>query len=261
MIREIDLINYLPLFVQEFREIQQIMNAENPEFQLIADESERIKNNQFIETSDLVGIRRFEKMLNIIPAADDTLESRISRVLSRWNDVVPYNYRALVQKLIQLCDGLNFIINPNFNEYEMEIITHLELSGQVDELQYLLGYMIPMNIAITSKNNIYCNSLGHFSLPAGMSFCTTFELSDAYKANFEVQGNSIIASGISLSSEIEVSDAYQVDFNLEGNANIAGTYVGTVEVTISDNFNETIDIKGTNQIASNTSITEVISIN
>lgn len=232
MIREIDLISYLPLFVQEFREIQQIMSAENPEFQLIADESEKIKNNQFIETSDLVGIRRFEKMLNIVPTSDDTIESRRSRVLARWNEVVPYTYRALVQKLIQLCDG-DFTIIPNFNEYEMEIITHLELSGQVDELQYLLGYMIPMNIAVTSKNDIYCNSTGHFSLPAGMSFCTMVELSDAYRDNF----------------------------NLEGHLYTTGAPIGTVQVSISDNFNEQVEISGTNRMASNASVTEIITIN
>jgi uncharacterized protein with gpF-like domain len=115
MIRDVNLIEHLPLFIQQFREIRHIMEAENPEFQLVIDESEKIKNNQFIESSDLSGISKFEKLLNILPSPDDTLESRISRIMIRWNEVVPYTYKALVQKLVQLCDGLNFTINRNFN--------------------------------------------------------------------------------------------------------------------------------------------------
>lgn len=261
MIRDVNLIEHLPLFIQNFREIQQIMTAENPEFQLVVDESEKIKKNQFIETSDLVGIRRFEKMLNIVPTVDDTLESRISRVLTRWNDVIPYTYRALVQKLAQLCDGLNFSINPNFNEYKMEIITHLEMSGQVDELQRLLGYMIPVNLELTSRNEIYCNSSNEFYLAAGMVSCRIVELSDAYKENFDIQGNSHIGSGMVLSGSYEASDAYQEEYSVQGSTIVGGANIGTAQVTISDNFNENVTINGTGNMASNVSHTSITGIN
>lgn len=233
MIRNVNLIEHLPLFIQEFREIKQITTSENPEFQMVIDESEKIKNNQFIKTSDLIGISKFESLLKINPLPDDTLESRISRVMSRWNDVVPYTYKALIQKLFQLCDGLNFTIDKNFPEYKMEIITHLELSGQVDELQYLLGYMIPENIVLTSKNDIYCNSEGQQNFAIGMAFCQTFELSDAFQSDFNVQGSSIIGGGI----------------------------IGSAQVTISDNFNETLTINGVENTGSNISITEITGIN
>ncbi len=232
MIRDVNLIEHLPLFIQQFREIRHIMEAENPEFQLVIDESEKIKNNQFIESSDLSGVSKFEKLLNILPSPDDTLGSRVSRIMIRWNEVVPYTYKALVQKLVQLCDGLNFTINRNFNEYKMEIITHLELSGQVDELQYLLGYMIPVNLELTSKNDIYCNSEGQYNFAVGMALCKTFELSDAFKSDFNVQGSSIIGGGI----------------------------IGSAQVTLSDNFNEIMTINGVGKTGSNASITEITGI-
>ena len=98
MLRTIDLLHYFPPFVQEYREIKHIMSAEEPEFQLVADESEILKNNQFIETCNEVGIARFEKILHITPSPDDTLESRRSRVLIRWNDAVPYTWKIFLQK-------------------------------------------------------------------------------------------------------------------------------------------------------------------
>lgn len=261
MIRDVNLIGHLPPYEQNYREIREIMKAENPEFQLIVDESEIIKNNQFIETSNLVGIARFEKLLKIIPSADDTLESRISRVLIRWNDVIPYTYRAFLQKLMVLCDGPNFTINNNFNEYKMEIITHLEMSGQVDELQNLLGYIIPSNIEITSKNEIYCNSNNEFHLAAGMATCRIVELSDAYKESFDIQGNSNMGSGIVFAGSFETSDAYQEEYNVQGNSIVGGAHVGTVQVSISDNFNENVTINGTGNMASNVSHTSITGIN
>ena len=48
MIREVNLLSFLPEFVQEYREIKHIMNSEQPEIQKLEDETEIIKNNQFI---------------------------------------------------------------------------------------------------------------------------------------------------------------------------------------------------------------------
>ncbi len=43
MIREVNLISRLPLYIQEYREIQGVMNAEAPELQPVKDDSEKIK--------------------------------------------------------------------------------------------------------------------------------------------------------------------------------------------------------------------------
>lgn len=103
MDREINLINYLPLYIKRYREIQQITNTENLELQLLADESERLKNNQFIFTCNETGISRFESLLNITPEAEEPLDLRISRVLMRWNDMTSYTWKTLVQKLDIFC--------------------------------------------------------------------------------------------------------------------------------------------------------------
>ena len=94
MSREIILIDYLPPFLQGYRELQAIMTAENPEFQAVSDEGQVVLDNTFIMHCDEKGISRFEKMLGIYPLPTDTLDSRQSRVLTRWNDVVPYTLKA-----------------------------------------------------------------------------------------------------------------------------------------------------------------------
>ena len=120
MIRDVNLLGHLPPFIQEYMEIREIMKTENPEFQLVEDESEIIKNNQFIQSCNLTGISKFEKLIGIVPSADDTLESRINRVLVRWNDTVPYTWKTLLNKLDTLCGGSdNYEIIRKLDEHKL----------------------------------------------------------------------------------------------------------------------------------------------
>lgn len=160
MIRNIDLISYLPQFIEDYREIKYITDAENPEFQILSDKTEVIKDNQFIITCNEIGISKFEKLLNIVPNIDDTLEARISRAIIRWNDSIPYTYRALIERLNNLCGEGNYIVSPNFDKYELEIIASLSLSGQADELDFIITYMIPANLVVISKNELVHNLTG-----------------------------------------------------------------------------------------------------
>lgn len=231
MIRDVELLKHLPLFIQEYREIRTIMNAENPEFQMAEDETEIIFNNQFIQSCNLKGIAKFESLMGIVPEPDDTLTSRISRVLTRWNDTVPYTFIVLCQRLDTLCGEGNYEIERDINNYTMDITTHLELVGQTDELEYMLGYMIPANIAMTVRNEMY------------------FNMTD---------GTAKLASGITFCNIIEITDSFQENMGIESDSNIAGAVVNTASIEITDNFNENFEIDGDDYIGSNLSLTEII---
>lgn len=103
MIRDVDLVSYLPPFMAEYRETNITLTAENPEFVLVWKAADRTLKNEFIATADEYGIGRFEKILHILPSRNDTLESRRSRVQSRWFMALPYTWRMLIQKLTALC--------------------------------------------------------------------------------------------------------------------------------------------------------------
>ena len=259
MIRDVELLKHLPLFIQEYREIRQIMNAENPEFQTAEDETEIIFNNQFIQSCNLQGIAKFESLMGITPETDDTLESRISRVLTRWNDTVPYTFIVLCQRLDLLCGKDNYEIIRDIDKYTMDITTHLELTGQAEELDYMLDYMIPANIAITVKNKMYLNMTdGTARLASGITFCNMIELTDNFKDTFEISGKSNVAGTIVDTSSIELTDNFNEDIPIESNANVTGTIVNTVSIEITDNFKENVEIKSENKVGSNLNLTEII---
>lgn len=201
MVREVNLIGYLPEFIQEYREIKHIMNSEQPEIQKLEDETEIIKDNQFILTCDLNGITRFEKLLGITPLSDDTLESRKSRVISRWNDMIPYTYEVLRDKLNLICGEGNYLMIPNFNDYELEIMVSLPLCGQADELDYMLSYMIPANIVVTSRNNMVRTMTG--TVHGGGTTIETSNFTLQSKVNLDHVLNSLMTGTGVVVSNIE----------------------------------------------------------
>lgn len=259
MIRDVELLKHLPLFIQEYREIRAIMNAENPEFQSAENETEVIFNNQFIKSCNIKGIAKFENLMGIIPESDDTLESRISRVLTRWNDTVPYTFIVLCQKLDTLCGKNNYEIIRDINKYTMDITTHLELTGQAEELDYMLGYMIPVNIAMTVNNKIYLNMTDSTSkLASGITFCNIVEITDNFNGTFEISGKSKQAGMLGDTTMIEITDNFNEDVQIKNNINIGNTIINTISIEITDNFNENIQIENKNKVGSNVNLTEII---
>lgn len=237
MIREVELLKHLPLFIQEYREIREIMKSENPEFQIAEDETENIFNNQFIQSCNIKGIAKFESLMGITPEIDDTLQSRISRVLTRWNDTVPYTFVVLCQKLDVLCGKNNYEIKRDINKYTMDITTHLELPGQTDELDYMLGYMLPANIAVNVRNEMNLNLTdGTAKYANGMTFCNIIEITDNFNETFEVLGNSKHAGTISDTDIIEITDNYNENVIIEGTTKVANAITNTVSIEITDNL-------------------------
>ena len=62
MVREIDLVSYLPPFMAELKETAVALEAENPEFILVWEAASQVLCNEFIATADEYGIERFENI-------------------------------------------------------------------------------------------------------------------------------------------------------------------------------------------------------
>lgn len=212
MIREVDLVSYLPPFMQTYNESVAALEAENPEFSIVWTATDRCLRNRFISTADEYGIGRFEKMLNIYPSADDTLESRRSRVQSKWFSTIPYTWKVLLQKLLVLCGDTDFEVKNNFTTgYTLYIDTDLELYGQVEELENIINTMIPCNIVVESKNSIPCN----------------------------IKGAVLFGGGIVQTETLNITNDGKETLNVQGAVNFSGKVIDTAMVTISTDFKET----------------------
>ena len=149
MIREVDLVSYLPPFIAEYKEINNALAAENPEFQLIWEAADRALRNEFIETADEYGISRFEKMMGLFPSKDDSLESRRLNIRSKWFTMLPYTWRMLMDRLLLLCGEEPFIVDTSrLKVYELRIEIFNQTIATLRAIRKMAGEMIPANILL-----------------------------------------------------------------------------------------------------------------
>lgn len=167
MAREVDLSKYLPPFILNYAEINKIIEVSEPELNLVFNEIEYVLNSQFITTSDEVALKRFETLLNLNVDYNDSLETRIKRVLYYWSDQIPYTERVLRAKLDALSD--NYILEIDYNNYILNLVVNVDIvtPTQIFDIRYILDTIVPANLVKNSeivktyltKNNIYiCNT-------------------------------------------------------------------------------------------------------
>lgn len=154
--KKVNLISYLPLFIQNYREIEEIMKSENI---ILQDEWHHLKQafkNNFIFHTDIYGISLFEKMMKIYPKAKDTLKDRQIKVYAKWNATIPYTWKWLVGYL-----DAYFLDTPTKatpvlfnNEYRLDVslTTETYFSNREYELYYELRKMIPANLILNLIN-------------------------------------------------------------------------------------------------------------
>ena len=279
MIRQVDLVSYLPPFMKAYKEPVAALDAENPEFYLMWSAADRVLRNRFIETADEYGLSRYEKMLGIYPSAEDTLESRRSRVRSKWFNAMPYTMRTLLSKLQVLCDNADFTLTHNFDVgYTLTLQTNLEKYGQVEELEAILSSMLPENIVVESLNVIPWDTEGFLFWGGGMCVVTMFTVTNDFRESNDIHGTVVVGGGAvhtnvfnvtqdfieryqaegqaAIGGSVvhtnikQITNAIRENVNIEGNTEIGGGVVSIVQNQISQDFNETIRADGNAKIAS-----------
>lgn len=151
MDRTIDLKSYLPLYVQEYLQIQSIMDAEEPEIQKAMDDSETIKDNLFIASTNEDGIKRFEKMLGLKPSKEDTLQARCARVMARYTTTATYTMRGLIERLNAICGAENYTLEFDPNKYQINIAFSLRVKDMMNAIDSMMFDMIPANMECVYK--------------------------------------------------------------------------------------------------------------
>lgn len=261
MIREVDLVSYLPPFIAEYKETNITLTAENPEFVLVWKAADRTLKNEFIATADEYGISRFEKVLHILPSCDDTLESRRLRVQSRWFTTLPYTWRMFVQKWIALCGENNFTVTKQFDFYRIDLDVQLELFGQVEELERIIETMLPCNMVMDAKNTIPMKAEGVALAIGGVCLANSYLITNDWQEKKTVEGNILIESGISESEKWMITNDSRENMVVKGSAVHGAAAINTVNVVITEDFNERFDISGDGSVASGIVMAEHIEVN
>ncbi len=138
------LIDYYPRVVGQIREMKEICKAEQPEFDNISKEIDRLLANMFIATSDEHGIARFEEELGIVPTPEQSLEERRIVIMIR-----------VAKKNLSFKDILNLIQNysseidliPDYDNDELSVIVG-DTVNNVGTIYKTLDGILGLNIYI-----------------------------------------------------------------------------------------------------------------
>lgn len=125
------LIDYLPPVLQSVMEFAAITGAQQPEIEAAWNALDVVMDNQFIDTATEAGVTVWEKELNIVPLAADTLKDRKQRLKTAWTYGVVYTYNWLVGWIGTSFGSGNPL--PTINDYTLRI----SLPVSVDYLHIL----------------------------------------------------------------------------------------------------------------------------
>lgn len=100
------LIEYLPQFLQEYREYQELFRVLWDEISedenSILDRTDKALKDTYISEADANGIAKWERMLGIVPNAEETLDERRENIRSKMAGRRPFTYRKLQEILDDL---------------------------------------------------------------------------------------------------------------------------------------------------------------
>lgn len=146
--RQPNILDYLPDVFKGVKEIQVHASTENPELAKLWDAVENAYNDQFLYTMGENGIKRWEKILKILPMGTDNLEDRRFRIINRLNTQLPYTYRMLESHLIQMCGKDGYTMSYDKDTFTLTIKIALGSKKQYNEVLQLVNQMIPANIVL-----------------------------------------------------------------------------------------------------------------
>lgn len=141
-----NLIDRLPDILKDFYEYQELLKAQDPEFDLVDDILYRWSQNLHPKSADADGIAKFEDLLDITPLPGDSLEVRRFRVLTKLNARLPYTEIQLRKMLAAVCgwDGYRLTVA------DLTVILSLteQNNDKIRVVYEMLREVIPMNLLI-----------------------------------------------------------------------------------------------------------------
>lgn len=146
MDKEVSLIEYLPDYFKNVREFKNSISIENQEFQEIYEKINYIHNEQFIDTCSEYAVKRWEKILDMTPNDDDTLEQRKFKILLRLSQHLPYTEEILKAKLKELCGEKGYTLSVDPINCTIEVRVTLGIKYMYDEVLKLLKKILPMHL-------------------------------------------------------------------------------------------------------------------
>lgn len=140
---------YLPKILQPIEEYKTTNEDLDIELDLLDSQIDSILKEVIANTASEYGIQRWENSLGLTHSETDSLELRRFRITNILTNKLPYTYRWLRNKLIEITgDSSGWALNIDNDNYTIVVtLTHMDLD-MMAEVQKNLRYAIPANMIL-----------------------------------------------------------------------------------------------------------------
>lgn len=149
----------MPDTLKEQKLYQVLFRSEEIQLEKLKNQVKEAYQNQFINSANARGIRRYETLLNIPHIEDDDLELRRNRILIRWNQQPPYTLRVVKRQLELMCGGKdNFDFIIDYDKLEIQLVLQETVWDITKEVMQFLEDATPLQF------ELLCNYLWNLIL-------------------------------------------------------------------------------------------------
>lgn len=142
------LIDYLPEFMQEYKEIREILDKEQKQTEILWKAADSLLSEAFIQDASEHGVSRWESVLDIQPKDQDSLEVRRFRVTGRLNEDLPYTMRTFKRQLTALCGKDGYTTELQSEKYTLKVVVALTSKALLEEVKVLAERVVPLNLIL-----------------------------------------------------------------------------------------------------------------
>jgi hypothetical protein len=143
------LASYLPPPVSSLRELKLLTEAEDPEFDILWDAYDKVRDGAYIETADEAETRRYEKIFGVSPGEGESLENRHTYILTQLSTTVPYTFLWFTNLLVGIYgeDNVDITLDTGALTLTIELKLGSKLFSRI--IRDLVKKVVPANVAVT----------------------------------------------------------------------------------------------------------------
>ena len=137
---------YLPEFISEIKEFQELDKVLSVEINSLRDKLEQLQDNQFIESANDEGLKRYEQLIGLSSDGDEQL--RRFNILNKYNSTIPFTMVWLKNMLNTTLGKGNFLLDMNYRSYTLTISVAASKEHLISSLYKDLRKKIPCNLVL-----------------------------------------------------------------------------------------------------------------
>ena len=137
---------YVPEFVSNIKEFQELDKAMSLEVDKLRNKLEQLQENQFIETANEEGLRKYEQLLGLNTTND--VELRRFNILNKYNSTIPFSMMWLRNMLNTTVGRGDFLMELDNAKYILTIGVVKNKEHLIDTLKKDLRKKIPANMVL-----------------------------------------------------------------------------------------------------------------